>query len=91
MNKKYELTGTSRETNGVKCFQIRALRGFGNVKKGELGGWIERESNLSHEGEAWIAVDAWVCGRALVAGWVEKQNKFSHNGIAWVGCKNTMK
>ena len=35
---KYELTDTIRIVEGVKLHQIRALRDFGNVKSGDLGG-----------------------------------------------------
>ena len=41
---------------------------FGNVKEGELGGFIEKEENLSHEGNAWVYGDAKVCGNAKVFG-----------------------
>ena len=68
MSRKYELTETNRDINGVKCFQIRALRGFKNVKKGELGGWVESEKNLSHEGNCWISDDAVVYNNARIYG-----------------------
>ena len=43
---------------------------FGNVKKGDLGGWIEKEDNLSQEGDCWVFGDAWVYGdaRSIVTG-----------------------
>lgn len=41
--KKYELTTESKEYYGRKLFRIKALVSFGNVKEGELGGWIEKE------------------------------------------------
>jgi hypothetical protein len=47
MNKKYILTDIPKEVFGVKLFQIKALVAFGNVSEGELGGWIEKEANLS--------------------------------------------
>ena len=31
-------------------YRIYALKSFSNVKKGDKGGLIERESNLSHDG-----------------------------------------
>jgi hypothetical protein len=46
--------------------RIRALRDFGNVKKGEIGGWIESENNLSHEGLSWVGGNAIVCSEAFV-------------------------
>jgi len=67
--KKYEFTGETKALdNGVILHRIRALRGFGSVKAGDLGGWIERESNLSHKGNCWVFDDAWVFGNALVSG-----------------------
>lgn len=67
--KKYELTEECKSlNNGTKLFRIRALRDFSNVKAGDLGGWIEKEGNLSHEGDAWVYDYAIVCGKARVFG-----------------------
>ena len=68
MNKKYELTDETQEWNGRTLHRIRALADFGDVKAGELGGWIEKEENLSHNGNAWVYGDAQVCGDAWVYG-----------------------
>jgi len=65
MLKKYELTEQHPDT-GLYC--IKALRDFGNVAKGDIGGWIEGEKNLSHEGYAWVYGYAWVSGNARVYG-----------------------
>lgn len=37
-----------------RVYRIRALRDFGNVKAGDLGGYVESEGNLSHDGNCWI-------------------------------------
>ena len=66
--KKYELTGEVKVKFGVTFKRIRALIDFGNVKKGELGGFIEKEENLSYAGNAWVYGDAWVYGNARVYG-----------------------
>lgn len=70
--KKFEFTG---ETKTISLFfrtatlhRIRAVAEFGLVKVGDLGGWIEKEENLSHEGKAWIWGNAEVCGDAKVWG-----------------------
>ena len=70
--KKFEFTG---ETKTISLFfrtatlhRIRAVAEFGLVKIGDLGGWIEKEENLSHEGKAWVWGDAKVCGNAKVWG-----------------------
>lgn len=52
MNKKYELIDETQEWNGRILHRIRALADFGDVKAGELGGWIEKEENLSHNDDA---------------------------------------
>lgn len=49
MEKKYEFTKTDLYFNGTILHQIVALKDFGSVKKGDLGGWIESEDNLSQE------------------------------------------
>ena len=43
--KKYELTSETKVINGVKLHRIKALESFGNIKEGDLGGWIESEKN----------------------------------------------
>lgn len=50
MEKKYKLTDEILEVGGHVLHRIKALRDFGNVKKGDIGGWIECEDNLSHCG-----------------------------------------
>lgn len=63
--KKFELTAEFiTNVFGKKLFRIKALVAFGNVKKGELGGFIEKEDNLSHSGNAWVSGDAWVYDNA---------------------------
>jgi hypothetical protein len=66
--KKYELTSETKSEFGTTFYRIYALKDFGNVKKGSLGGWIEKEENLSQSGNAWISENAWVFGDAWVSG-----------------------
>ncbi|BFH14540.1 hypothetical protein J6TS7_44530 [Paenibacillus dendritiformis] len=68
MTRKYEFTGetTTDIAGGATLHRIRAVRDFGNVKAGDLGGWIESENNLSHEGKCWVYDDSAVFGRGLV-------------------------
>ena len=55
MDKKYELTNETITINKTKVLhRIRAIKDFGNVKSGDLGGYIESEDNLSHKGNCWI-------------------------------------
>ena len=68
-NKKFKLTEeTIKNAWGVTLYRIIALRDFGEVKKGDKGGFIEKEGNLSHNGNAWVYGNAWVCGNAKVYG-----------------------
>lgn len=69
--KKYELTTDTKSIFGKRYFRIRALVDFGNVSKGDLGGYIESEDNLSNDtgyGNAWVGGEAYVGGDARVVG-----------------------
>ena len=67
--KKFKLTSEFIvDISGVKLFRIKALIEFGNVKAGDLGGYIEKEENLSHMGDAWVSDDARISGNAQVFG-----------------------
>ena len=69
MSKKYELTSETIETDeGITLYRIKALKDFGNVNKGDLGGFIESEDNLSQEGITWVYDNARVFGDAKVFG-----------------------
>lgn len=71
--KKFKLTSEFIvDISGVKLFRIKALIEFGNVKAGDLGGYIEKEENLSHMGDARVFGDARISGDAQVFGnaWV---------------------
>lgn len=61
----------SDRSTGWSCkdrtaYRIRALRDFGDVKAGDLGGYIESENNLSHDGDCWVYDNAVVCNDAVV-------------------------
>lgn len=71
MEKKYKLTEETLEINGIILHRIIALRDFGEVKKGDLGGFIEKESNLAHDWNCWIYNDAVVRDDAMVYGEAE--------------------
>ena len=66
--KKFELTTDTKMLLGRKLFRIKALISFGNVKAGDMGGYIEKEENLSQSGDAWVSGDACVYGNAWVSG-----------------------
>ena len=55
--KKYEILMDKENTiewNGRVLHRIKALKDFGTVKKDDIGGYIEKEYNLSHDGDCWI-------------------------------------
>jgi hypothetical protein len=88
--RKYEFTGETKEECGTVLRRIRAIKDFGAVKKGEIGGWIADENNLSHTGDAWVSDNAWVYDNAQVSdnarvygnAWVYGNARVSGN--AWV-------
>lgn len=64
--KKYELTNESIVFNDVKLYRIKAIKSFSNVRAGELGGFIEKEENLSQFGDSWVYGEAKVFGNAKI-------------------------
>ena len=66
MSKKYKLTDETIKLNGATLYRIEALKYFGEIKKGDKGGFIESENNLAHEGDAWVSDNAHVYGNACV-------------------------
>lgn len=66
MGKKYEITSMSSIENGHKIYRIRAVRDFDKVTAGTLGGWVQHEGNLSHEGTCWVGDNARVVGNACI-------------------------
>ncbi len=66
--KKYELVPDRQViVAGTTLYRIRALKDFGSVKAGDLGGFVGSERNLSHEGTCWVADDAQVYDGAVVS------------------------
>ena len=67
MDKKYELLKDDCINYcGKTLYRIKALKEFGDVKKGELGGYIESKSNLSQRGNCWVFDNAKVYDNARV-------------------------
>ncbi|WP_375607562.1 MULTISPECIES: hypothetical protein [unclassified Bartonella] len=67
VSKKYEFTNETHCVAGHTLHRIKAIRDFADVKAGDLGGFIEKESNLSHDGNCWVANEACVYNNALVS------------------------
>lgn len=64
---KYEILRNDYiELGDSILYRIKALKSFANVKKGDLGGYIEKESNLSQNGNCWVYDTAKVFGNAKV-------------------------
>lgn len=72
MELKYTLTEESKIVktcySDTTVYRIVALKDFGQIRKGELGGWVGSYDNLSHEGESWVSSGATVCHGAIVRG-----------------------
>ena len=68
MEKKYKLTDETINVNGKTLYRIKSLKDFGNVKKGDKGGFVEKEDNLSQSDNCWVYGDAKVSGNAKVFG-----------------------
>ena len=73
--KKYKLlVNDTIKVEDRTLYRIKALIDFSDIKAGDLGGYIEKEDNLSHEGNCWVynkaivSGKAWVCGNARVYG-----------------------
>lgn len=75
VERKYEFTGKTKILKScgrrVILHRIRALKdivicGVTHVKKGALGGWIEKEENLSHQYSCWVYDEAMVYDNAHV-------------------------
>lgn len=68
MEKKFKLTSIKINFIGRTLYRIEALKSFGDVKKGDLGGFVETEENLSQYGTSWIYDNAKVTDNAVIYG-----------------------
>ena len=85
--KKYKLLkgkGNRLELSNRTLYRIKALRSFSNVKKGEIGGYIESTSNLAQNGTCWIYNSACVYGSARVSGSARVYDSARISGSAYV-------
>lgn len=73
MSQKYKLTSEIKQIKNMftreitTLYRIKALKDFSDVKEGDLGGFIEKEVNLSHDGNCWVYDDACAYGYARVS------------------------
>lgn len=91
--KKYELIPIAKDQpfKGVN-FKIRALKDFtlrdGNsICKGDFGGFVSSEENLSQEGTCWIGKDSVVLSNARVSGDALVKNTSIVSGSAVIADK----
>lgn len=96
---KYEFTDKVKEVDGHILHQIRTCNflyaGKDNdifVEKGNLGGWIESETNLSHQGRCWVFSgeiygNAKVIEDAIVLKSTIKDNAIIANDATVSGCR----
>lgn len=66
--KKYELTDEEIDVNGHILHRIKALVDFADVQKGDVGGFVESEKNLSQDGNCWLYGNSRAYENALVYG-----------------------
>ena len=64
MDKKYELI----ESDIKGLYRVKALKDFADVKKGDIGGYVENPNNLSHKGCCWVCDDAKIYNEARIYG-----------------------
>ena len=68
-NLKYEILQEKYiKYNGIKLYRIQALKDFGDVKKGDIGGYVKSYDNLSQEGNCWVFGNAKVYENAYIYG-----------------------
>lgn len=87
MEKKYKLTKETINVVSKTLYRIEALRDFNDVKKGDKGGFIEKEDNLSQNGDCWVYGNAKVCDKAMVCGNAKAYGNARVCDNVWVNCK----
>jgi carbonic anhydrase/acetyltransferase-like protein (isoleucine patch superfamily) len=83
--KKYELTNETINYCGRILYRIKALKDFNDVKKGDFGGHVQNENNLSQNGDCWVYYNAKVYHNAVVYGNAEVYGnaKVYHNAVVY--------
>jgi len=60
---KCELIACDRKYKGIHLLRVRALRDFGDVKAGDVGGCVQDRRNISQNGDCWLSYDCVIIGR----------------------------
>lgn len=77
----YQFVGKTKDFfDGKEHFRLTRIQATKDipslgVKKGDLGGWIEKESNLPSNSTGWVADDAVVMGNSVIGNNVKVQNE----------------
>lgn len=82
--KKYRLLEDMTCTyEGRTLYRIQALKDFKDVKKGNLGGWVESEYNLSQDGNCWLYDESIACdyARIMENATIRHSSKISGNAL----------
>ena len=66
MLKKYKFVGEKKKVGNSMLQQIQYTRSFAGIRAGQMGGWLESEHNLSHDGNCYISEDSYVFENARV-------------------------
>ena len=89
--RKYELTDETLLhksplfAEGVLLHRIRSLQDFNDVKRGDLGGFIEAEKNLSQTDTSWVYDRAKIYNEAFVHKDAQIRDSAEISGNAFVG------
>ena len=92
IDKKYKLVKDTRASvfnyysnTHFGVYNIKALRDIGdNIKKGQIGGLVESEANLSQDGTCWIHENATVRGHASVRNDAQVKGYARISDKAWI-------
>lgn len=84
MNKKYLLTKKYITHNNHKLQRIVAIKSFGTVKEGDIGGYVEREENLSQYNNSWIYDNSKVYENAHISDDAEIRENASIGGYSTI-------
>ena len=63
---KFRLTKFTKKYYGKTLHRIQAIKDFGNIEKGDMGGFVEYENNLSQYDNCWIFDKAMVMGNSSI-------------------------
>lgn len=82
--KKYELLDQTITVGDHTLYRIKALTDFNDVKAGDIGGYIEKEENLSQSNLCWVYDNAIVYGNSKIRDNAEVRENAIINDMAEV-------